>query len=160
METKSYYSDYLASAHWKNLRKLAFATLGNHCHCCGSPIRIQLHHLNYSRGWAGTTIEDLIPLCSTHHNALHRQRALDYLWPNGLIPNTIKRTIALRYLRHRQIINAENASTIYERISGSTARKPREYRKSKARVKPSANPGWAAGRASARFNSAKNFGWL
>jgi hypothetical protein len=65
------YDNYLKSPIWKDIKKAYFATHDKKCAICGASRRINLHHMYYSD--SGTEQpEHLIPLCETHHEALHK----------------------------------------------------------------------------------------
>lgn len=65
------YQDYLASAHWRDLRKRYFASqLSKRCHVCGRP-GVDLHHKTY-RNLGHEYLWDLVPLCREHHREVHR----------------------------------------------------------------------------------------
>lgn len=65
------YEAYLQSAHWKQFKK-AYETSGASVRCaaCGSS-HFQLHHRTYER-LGQELIGDVVPLCETHHEAVHK----------------------------------------------------------------------------------------
>jgi hypothetical protein len=67
-----YGASYLASEWWAEVRARfnADPNTPHACAVCGTP-RYQLHHRTYERLGA-ERLSDLLPLCSTHHEALHR----------------------------------------------------------------------------------------
>lgn len=73
------YSGYLRSKQWAKTRKAWRSQKGNdRCFICKTDKRVLPHHVTYERlghervkdGWRGKA--DLVPLCSTCHNATHR----------------------------------------------------------------------------------------
>ena len=69
---KLWYSQvYLASPHWKFLKKIAMSTLGRVCVDCGSTKRLQLHHLNYENLWKENIVRDLVVVCDACHAKRH-----------------------------------------------------------------------------------------
>jgi len=87
------YAEYLASDHWKGVKR-RYRKRGRRmvCEVCGSR-RIQLHHHNYSR-LGKEKMGDLTPLCRGHHKAVH-----EWLKANGKPVNaTCKAVEVLRGL--------------------------------------------------------------
>ena len=65
------YREYIASRHWTNRKVAYFATHKKECALCHSTIFVELNHIYYGN-FGYEKDEDLIPLCSSHHEALHR----------------------------------------------------------------------------------------
>lgn len=67
-----YGAAYLRSDWWRELRERydRDPQVPHRCVVCGTP-RYQLHHRSYERLGCEDT-SDLIALCATHHEALHR----------------------------------------------------------------------------------------
>jgi hypothetical protein len=65
------YEAYLQSPHWQRFKK-AYETIGASVRCaaCGSS-HFQLHHRTYERLGRELT-DDVVPLCETHHEAVHK----------------------------------------------------------------------------------------
>jgi hypothetical protein len=65
------YAEYLASPHWRELKRRYLASsLRKHC-SCGKPRR-DFHHLTYERLGA-EKLTDIEPLCRTCHEDRHRK---------------------------------------------------------------------------------------
>ena len=65
------YLDYIKSDDWKNRKAKYFKKHPKICKACGSTERIHLHHITYRRlGKEGP--RDLVPLCATCHDEVHR----------------------------------------------------------------------------------------
>lgn len=64
------YKDYLAGPHWHRFR-LSYRSSGlsQRCAVCGS-VRYDLHHTTYVR-LGRERLSDVLPLCRTHHVAVH-----------------------------------------------------------------------------------------
>jgi hypothetical protein len=70
------YASYLASDHWKGLRKQALERAEHRCQVCNGSTRIDVHHRTYERlGYE--RLEDLTVLCRGCHKLFHEQRTLD-----------------------------------------------------------------------------------
>src|ERR1039458_5245234 len=70
--TRAQYAAYLESIHWKNFTAAYRSDPGTShaCYVCGED-GYQLHHHTYAR-LGKERYEDVVPLCSTHHKAVHR----------------------------------------------------------------------------------------
>lgn len=80
------YKEYLKSDHWKSLRSKAFGEWGNNC--MFNPNHkgeIEMHHIEY-REWYNCTVDDLVPLCQSCHEKVHKD--IDLL-------NSLKKTLQL-----------------------------------------------------------------
>ena len=65
------YLDYIKSDAWKNRKAKYFKKHPKVCKACGSTELIHLHHITYRRlGKEGP--RDLVPLCVTCHDEVHR----------------------------------------------------------------------------------------
>lgn len=65
------YQDYIQSKEWdKKKREYRRSRLPQCCVVCGDS-KVDLHHRSYKR-LGDEYLTDLIPLCRTHHEALHR----------------------------------------------------------------------------------------
>lgn len=71
------YQKYLETPHWRNLRKQAFERDGHKCTSCGSPKRLEGHHLHYRSDFTRCTVDDVQTLCGECHKAHHRKKALE-----------------------------------------------------------------------------------
>lgn len=89
------YADYLQSPAWQARREWAIALAGGHCALCPSSDRLEVHHSTYDR--LGHELpSDLIALCSTCHERVHRY----------VLPPTPRATEADRRYRRRLAIEA------------------------------------------------------
>jgi len=69
--TKLDYNEYIKSDAWR-LKRSERLAIGNHkCAYCCTRKRIQVHHLTYER-IGNELMEDLVPLCETHHAKIER----------------------------------------------------------------------------------------
>lgn len=77
--TPDWYTEYLDSDHWQDLRKQKLAAVNHQCERCGWYARrtpggdlggLDVHHLNYERLWA-ETLDDLEVLCPRCHALEH-----------------------------------------------------------------------------------------
>jgi len=66
------YVKYLASDHWEMLRGKAFAIAEYRCEVCTDERSLVGHHLVYRDPLERCTVADIMCLCETCHNALHR----------------------------------------------------------------------------------------
>jgi predicted restriction endonuclease len=55
-------------------RDLAFERYGKACLACGTTEKLAVHHIDGNR--LNRNIDNLAPLCHTHHRAMHRKRNL------------------------------------------------------------------------------------
>lgn len=65
-----------------NYRRLAFEHHGRECAECGATENIEVHHRDGDR--TNNTPDNLLPLCVTHHEELHRSGLND--WEDELKP--------------------------------------------------------------------------
>jgi len=65
------YLDYIKSDNWKNKKVKYYKKHTKICEACGSTKDIHLHHKTYRR-LREETSRDLVPLCSTCHDEVHR----------------------------------------------------------------------------------------
>lgn len=73
------YDDYLRSWHWRQTRaRWAESTYLKGCALCGAP-DYELHHTTYSR-LGREALEDLWPLCRTHHQAAEDALTHHNIW--------------------------------------------------------------------------------
>lgn len=63
------YQDYLASERWTAFRTRAMHHWGYKCLLC-QRTPIMMHHTSYAR-ICDESVTDVIPLCKTHHRAIH-----------------------------------------------------------------------------------------
>src|SRR5688500_7171307 len=69
------YEDYRKTDAWKSIRSLCMKLCGYRCWVCGCTAwrrPVDAHHLTYQRvghEWP----DDLVALCSTHHELIHNQ---------------------------------------------------------------------------------------
>lgn len=87
---KGDYDAYMASPAWQERVEAYFSTVPKLCMACLSPEAVSLHHVTYERLGAEDD-DDLMPLCRTHHLALH-----DYA---DLHPELDLATASLSWLR-------------------------------------------------------------
>lgn len=70
------YTDYLKSARWERRKVAYYAKHPKVCRACGDTQDIHLHHHTYKRlGHEHDT--DLVPLCKSHHESVHRLHRAD-----------------------------------------------------------------------------------
>lgn len=101
------YNDYLKSEHWKDLRARYFKSkLPRTCKICESS-RVELHHRSYKR-LGHERLDDLIPLCRTHHQALHDWFKLKQQGPIGNKDNLFYITRMFVQAERRQWMIANN----------------------------------------------------
>lgn len=82
------YETFLKSAEWKNRKIQHYRSKQNQvCYCCGSKKKLCVHHIRYSQPWGKEKQRDLITLCETCHNIIHRELSK----PNGKISKEHKR---------------------------------------------------------------------
>lgn len=68
------YERYLASPHWRSVRRLALARDGYRCRRCASRHGLQVHHRTYKHlGHEEQHLGDLETLCRRHHAIEHRR---------------------------------------------------------------------------------------
>lgn len=65
------YGAYLKSRVWSDRRRAYYKKFGRECAVCGAVSQVQLHHLSYA-AMGCEPDDDLLPLCLTHHRAVHR----------------------------------------------------------------------------------------
>ncbi len=68
------YRHYSRSRAWKRRRKRYYATHSANCAICDLPWFPTLHHISYANP-GDEHDDDLVPLCSDHHNQLHHSLA-------------------------------------------------------------------------------------
>jgi replicative DNA helicase len=67
-----YYYEYLKSPKWQEVRELALERAGYKCQICGRTQNLDIHHNTYENlGNERDHLEDLIVLCSEHHQVYH-----------------------------------------------------------------------------------------
>lgn len=70
MSRKDEYQAYLRSPSWRSLSMAARFRAGNRCEFCGMT-GDHVHHVKYPKQWAQDHIDNLIVVCSHHHDLLH-----------------------------------------------------------------------------------------
>lgn len=66
------YYEYINSQEWQETRKLALQRAGHKCQICGTKHQLDVHHNSYSNlGNEKDNLEDLVVLCSSHHQLYH-----------------------------------------------------------------------------------------
>lgn len=69
---KDWYQDYLASSHWKQMRKNVYNKYGSRCSVVGCRgKKLHIHHLSYQFVGTPQELNDLRPLCWLHHRLAH-----------------------------------------------------------------------------------------
>ena len=68
------YADYLLTPHWAQLKEETFKAHGHSCHACGTLDKLDAHHLVYRENLEDCTTEDMLPLCRSCHQKLHKIR--------------------------------------------------------------------------------------
>lgn len=66
------YTDYLRSAHWVTLRRIALEQAGHRCCLCGATETLQVHHNTYAA--YRESLADLAVLCDECHRNHHLRR--------------------------------------------------------------------------------------
>ena len=66
------HSKYIKSAQWKKKRIQALDHHGKACACCGSNNQVEVHHISYLNCPGNEKMTDLIPLCKSHHQLVHK----------------------------------------------------------------------------------------
>lgn len=69
--SKLAYDTYITSSKWERRKAKYYARHEKRCRACGSTEDIHLHHHTYKR-LGKEHDNDLIPLCSEHHGAVHQ----------------------------------------------------------------------------------------
>ena len=64
------YDEYLQSDHWLETVRIKRWVEGNKCEICGSPHKLQVHHLTYER-LGRENLSDLQLVCEYHHKKIH-----------------------------------------------------------------------------------------
>lgn len=65
------YNTYIKSDAWRAVKARYWASkLPKVCYVCGTKKRLDLHHRTYTR-LGHERLDDLIPLCRTHHQSVH-----------------------------------------------------------------------------------------
>ena len=67
------YYDYMQSNEWRQLRREALKRDGYICQRCGTGKNLQVHHVNYEHLGQAGELEDVITLCKTCHEHVHKQ---------------------------------------------------------------------------------------
>lgn len=66
------YYEYINSTLWQEVRKLALQRAGHKCQICGTTKNLDVHHNSYDNlGNEQEHLEDLVVLCSEHHQLYH-----------------------------------------------------------------------------------------
>ncbi|MEH2275419.1 MAG: replicative DNA helicase [Nostoc sp.] len=66
------YYEYIDSQNWQEVRKLALQRSGRKCQICGAGNDLDVHHNSYDNlGNERDHLEDLVVLCSDHHQLYH-----------------------------------------------------------------------------------------
>lgn len=73
------YLQYLQSPEWETRRQARFSLDGNKCVCCGRPMDLQCHHLNYRNFKHEDVCNDLVTLCKYCHEDIE-DRKHKYNW--------------------------------------------------------------------------------
>lgn len=68
--------EYMRTQQWKDLKAERMRIARNKCECCGSPFNLHLHHVTYIR-LTKERIEDLLILCSSCHDKMHKKLGKD-----------------------------------------------------------------------------------
>jgi len=65
-----YYRDYIISSAWEVRKAQYYQRYAKACKICGDTDRVELNHIKYGN-YGQEKDKDLVPLCRTHHGALH-----------------------------------------------------------------------------------------
>lgn len=71
-KSKNNYAKYLNSDEWRRRRKKHIKLTGGICAVCGTKQNIHAHHSTYDNVFTPEEINDLVSLCSFHHDELHK----------------------------------------------------------------------------------------
>lgn len=66
------YLNYLASEHWAFLKRQCFSLAEHRCEVCADTRLLVGHHIIYREPLTACIADDIMCLCETCHNALHR----------------------------------------------------------------------------------------
>lgn len=69
---KREYDVYITSPTWSRRKSAFFSKHPKVCSACGSKEQIHLHHHTYDRVGGQELDDDLVPLCQSCHNLVHR----------------------------------------------------------------------------------------
>lgn len=107
MISRSYsarYLEYLRSEAWRLKRAERLEIAQGKCAACDVRTALHVHHLTYER-LGNENMEDLLPLCSWHHEVAERLKRANQLPTNGhvayLLVETLRKLHA-RDKRHRR----------------------------------------------------------
>ncbi|MCV3216612.1 replicative DNA helicase [Plectonema radiosum NIES-515] len=95
------YHEYINSQEWQEVRKLALQRSGDKCQICGSKNSLDVHHNSYDNlGNERENLEDLVVLCSEHHQLYHDalaevERLADQRLEERLLGGLLQQTPAL-----------------------------------------------------------------
>ena len=99
------YREYMQSAEWSAVRRIALHHSGRKCALCGSQRNLEVHHRNYEALFE-ETLEDLTVLCRGCHSSHHGKIA-------SLPPQSVQRwveSVAIHYPAYRSA--AESAEIV------------------------------------------------
>ena len=65
-----FYRDYIVSSAWEIRKAQYYQRHAKACKICGATHNVQLNHIKYGN-YGHEKDFDLVPLCGTHHQALH-----------------------------------------------------------------------------------------
>ena len=65
------YSEYIQTEEWAALREQALIRACYECEECGSPFRLQVHHIEYLSDWHSDNLDNLKVLCRKCHAWAH-----------------------------------------------------------------------------------------
>ena len=107
------YQDYLASGHWRRLRKTKLGKGKNHCSVCTSRERVHIHHMQY-RNWYDVRPDDLMRLCAACHKTVHWLMEKGELEITEEMPNEVRFQLILVAVRYaRGIVSQGYGQVIY-----------------------------------------------
>lgn len=66
------YHEYMQSDLWRHKRKRILARDNYRCQKCGSAINLRVHHIRYPEYFGDESDDDLITLCDSCHQEVHR----------------------------------------------------------------------------------------
>ncbi|HDZ15658.1 MAG TPA: hypothetical protein ENH60_12295 [Pricia sp.] len=69
-----YYKHYQKTKHWSNLRSKALVFYNYECYICDKKYRLQLHHINYENLGKEVIGKDVIILCWSCHQRIHKSK--------------------------------------------------------------------------------------
>lgn len=105
--TSEFYRTYLQSDEWRAKKQARLEIDQGKCQCCGTTENLQCHHFRYDTLGRENVYRDLVTVCDSCHQALHRvmnrrtEKRLDGTWKRGwatVLPFGVRKSLAERGL--------------------------------------------------------------